>query len=94
MNLVDHLTDPNLFGPWFKDPKTWQAWHVVLRALYGNSMSKAERTIFTALTGRQEPPRGAGSRGLVHSGAAWWQVLRDGAHSDLCGLFRELLRTP
>lgn len=79
MNLVDHLTDSNLFGPCFRDPKTWAAWHVVLRALYGNTMTKAERTMFTALTGRQEPPSEQVSE-------AWFIVGRRGGKSFVTAL--------
>ena len=56
MNIIQAITDPNLFAPWFKDARTWRAWRVVLKALFALPMTKAERRIFTKLTGRDDPP--------------------------------------
>ena len=35
---------------------SWQAWRVLLIAAMGESLSDEERTIFTALTGRDKEP--------------------------------------
>ena len=48
MSIFQHLADPELFGPWFRDPKSWRAWRVVLKALFGDRMTASERKLFAS----------------------------------------------
>ncbi len=54
--ILEALDDPNLLRPVFRDPATWRAWRVVLKATFGLAMEPAERELFSALTGRRTPP--------------------------------------
>ena len=58
VTLLHAIRDPQLFAPWFKDPSTWRAWRVVIKALFGLPMMSVERELFTTLTGRSTPPTG------------------------------------
>lgn len=81
MSIFQHLADPELFGPWFRDPKSWRAWRVVLKALFGDRMTASERKLFTQLTGRTKPPTKRVSE-------SWWIVGRRGrAHGGADPLF-------
>ena len=78
MSIFQHLADPELFGPWFRDPKSWRAWRVVLKALFGDRMTASERKLFTQLTGRTKPPTKLVSE-------SWWIVGRRGGKSNRAG---------
>ncbi len=56
MTIIDAINDPNLFRPLFKSLATWQAWFVVLKAIFAIPMTEEERLLFTTLTGRTTPP--------------------------------------
>jgi hypothetical protein len=56
--ILDACRDPTLFGPCFRDPATWRAWSVFLKALFGLRMGKRERELFRQCTGREDPPAG------------------------------------
>ncbi|ACA21201.1 hypothetical protein M446_6968 (plasmid) [Methylobacterium sp. 4-46] len=56
MTIIDALTDPHLFGSAIRDPATFTAWRVFLKAFFGLSMNEAELEIFRACTGREVPP--------------------------------------
>jgi hypothetical protein len=56
VTLLDAVDDPHLFGPWFRDPRSWRAWRVVIKALFGLPMMRAELDIYRKLTGRTTPP--------------------------------------
>lgn len=55
--IIEAIDDPKLFGQLFKDPKTWAAWRVFLKGLFGLHMSKGELATFEAFTGRSCPPK-------------------------------------
>jgi hypothetical protein len=57
MDIIDAISDQNLFRPLFKDVKTWGAWLVFLKTLFGLSMGKMERSIYHQATGRQVAPK-------------------------------------
>ena len=57
MTIIEACRDPNLFGPWFKDPGTWAAWQAFLSSLFGLDMDKHQRRLYRACTGRKTPPR-------------------------------------
>jgi hypothetical protein len=51
----DALVDPNLFGATFNDP-SFAAWHLLAKAIEGDSLDTAERAVFEELTNRSRPP--------------------------------------
>jgi len=56
MNIIQIMTDANLFGPAFGNQVTWRAWRVFLRAVFGLPMSVEDTAIFERHTGRTRPP--------------------------------------
>lgn len=56
MNILQAIDDPNLFGPWFRDPGTWQVWRAFLCALFGLPMSAEQLEVFARCTGRATAP--------------------------------------
>lgn len=86
MNILEAIDDPNLFGPWFKDPKTWAAWRVFLAALFGLPMTDEQLAVYKECTGRTEPPAEAAAEG-------WLQVGRRGGKSLNMALIAVYLAT-
>jgi hypothetical protein len=43
MNILDAIHGRQLFGPLFKDVKTWRAWEVYLRGLFGLGLERRTR---------------------------------------------------
>jgi hypothetical protein len=35
MNIIDIIDDPRFFKPLFRDERSWRAWRVFLKALFG-----------------------------------------------------------
>jgi hypothetical protein len=56
VNIVEAMNDRELFGRFFKDPKTWTAWRAVLKAIFGLKTTKTEAALIKRLSGRR-PPR-------------------------------------
>jgi hypothetical protein len=54
-NILDAMTDPNLFAPWFSGP-SWAAWRAFLAALFALPAADGQMQIFTERTGRQDWP--------------------------------------
>jgi hypothetical protein len=58
-NILTACADPALFGRWFAEPKTWAAWFVFLKGMFGLPMTRADRKLFTACTNlRKAAPHG------------------------------------
>ncbi len=55
-SIIDAVTDPQLFRPFFPDLKSWNAWLVFLKAAFGLNMTTEELAVFQACTGRQTAP--------------------------------------
>lgn len=55
ITFAEACRDPHLFGPWLGGD-TWAAWHVVHKALFGETLTGAELLTFTEITGRTEAP--------------------------------------
>jgi hypothetical protein len=54
-DIIEAMEDKNLFGSLFKDPATWAAWRVYLRALFGIPIEgEADLKIFRECTGLDE----------------------------------------
>jgi hypothetical protein len=52
VDIISACADPQLFAKQFRDPSTWKAWHVYLRALFGLPMDLEDRELFQQCTGR------------------------------------------
>ncbi len=53
MNILDAITDSNLFAPFLGDLKTWSRWQVALRMLYGLPVTTAaDKRLILDCTGR------------------------------------------
>lgn len=68
MNLIDAIRSPELFAPFFRQPDTWSAWLVVLKAIFGLPMDEGERALFCRCTGRSEPFAGPVTEGWLVCG--------------------------
>jgi hypothetical protein len=55
IDIITACTDPDIFGPWFRDMATWAAWFVVLKVMFGLPLSDDELAIFRKHTGRTTP---------------------------------------
>jgi len=57
-NIVSAMEDPVYFSTLsqFEDQSTWKNWKIILKAIFGLHMRKAEEEIFTELTKRKHPP--------------------------------------
>jgi hypothetical protein len=84
VNIIEAIADPNLFARWFRDPATWRAWFVFLRALFGLPMSQDDLALFKQCTRRDDPPAG-GAR------EAWLVVGRRGGKSMVLALIAVFL---
>ncbi len=56
MGIGAAFTDPRVFEPWFRGP-SWNGWRAVLRAAFGERMTKAERAFFHSVAKRDPPDR-------------------------------------
>lgn len=55
LSIIDACMDPDIFGPWFKDPQSWTAWFAFLKVIFGLPLDEAELDIFRRCTGRDVP---------------------------------------
>jgi hypothetical protein len=55
LNILDAMATETLFAPFFRGD-SWDAWRVVLKALFALEMSEAEFAVYKQLTGRSQPP--------------------------------------
>ncbi len=79
MTILDAMTDPLLFGPWFPRGETWRAWRVFLAALFGLSIAESDAALYGQHTGRTSPPTGPAREG-------WVVVGRRGGKSRIAAL--------
>jgi hypothetical protein len=56
MNIVEAMSDPILFQPWFRG-RTWDNWRTVLKAAYALPMSDIERSFFRIVAERDPPKK-------------------------------------
>ncbi|MDP2355488.1 MAG: hypothetical protein Q8M31_05445 [Beijerinckiaceae bacterium] len=59
LTLLDAMTDPKLFGSFFKDLDSWLAWTAFIASVFGLPMTEPQLAIYRECTGRTEPPTGA-----------------------------------
>jgi hypothetical protein len=55
ITIIDACHDPDVFGSWFKDRKTWAVWFTFLRVVFGLPLDEAELAVFQKFTGRTTP---------------------------------------
>lgn len=88
-NIIEAVTSPDWWGPWFPQPETWTAWRSFWKATFALPMEAEELHIYQACTGRTELPdkppkeiseiigrRGGKTRGAATT-AAWLAVFVD-----------------
>jgi hypothetical protein len=79
VNILQAMSDPKLFRPWFKDPATWVAWTAFLACLFNLTMDWEQRAIAAACTGLETLPQRAFTE-------AWIVVGRRGGKSLVLAL--------
>src|SRR6185437_16094150 len=57
-SILDAVSDPAIFAPWFKDRATWAAWRAFLAVLFGLALTPDQRALFQQCTGRSAPLAG------------------------------------
>jgi hypothetical protein len=88
ITILDAMDDSQLFGPWFKDRRSWFAWRAFLATLFALRMSQQQLAIFRACTGRADPP-------IEPSSEAWLVCGRRAGKSfvlALCAVFLACFR--
>src|SRR3972149_951941 len=69
MNIIQAIHDRHLFAPLFKDPSTWRAWEVYLRALFGLGIrEKRDLKLLRAATGLRKAPAASARESYVIAG--------------------------
>jgi hypothetical protein len=88
-NIIEAVTSPEWWGPWFPNPESWSAWRAFWKAIFGIPMDAAELGIFRECTGRQQPPtelqkevaevigRRGGKTRAAATTASWLAVFQD-----------------
>jgi hypothetical protein len=56
VSLIDALTDPSLFEPWFRG-ESWDGWRTVVKAMDAEPMSEDEIAFFKSIAGGRNPPK-------------------------------------
>ena len=88
MNILQAISDPNVFGSAFRDKKrTWSAWTAFLAALFGLPLTKAQSQVYVQCTGRTE----SSSTPATPSTEAWLVVGRRGGKSFILALLAVFL---
>jgi hypothetical protein len=67
VNIIQAADDPLLFGRWLEGP-SWQPWRVLLRALFGLTMSAADLKLYRECTGSTKTPAAPASEGWLVCG--------------------------
>jgi hypothetical protein len=55
ISIIDAIGDPDIFGKWFKNRKSFSAWICLLQAIFGIPLDAVELELFQRLTGRTTP---------------------------------------
>src|ERR1700733_6695891 len=78
MNILDAISNPHLFGPWFKGP-SWNRWKTVLRSLLALPAVGDDLETFKLLTGRSRWP-------VAPFKESWWVCGRRSGKSRIMAL--------
>jgi hypothetical protein len=84
MTLLEAMDHPNLFAPWFKNPKHWTAWRSFIAALFALPLNAAQLAIFKECTQRTIAP-------TVPVKEAWMVIGRRGGKSFALALIATYL---
>jgi hypothetical protein len=86
IDILEAANDPQLFKSWFRDrdPSTWRAWFVFLRAMFGLPMTEDDWALFKQCTGRDDRP-------IDGFTEAWLVVGRRGGKSLMLALIAVFL---
>jgi hypothetical protein len=57
VDITAAFADKNLLGASFQDLSTWKTWLAVLKAMFGQPLSRKERRAFEAVSGGRKSPR-------------------------------------
>jgi len=69
MNIIDIMGDPRFFKSLFRDERSWRAWRVFLKALFGIPITdETERDLFRSCTGLNELKDGPSREAYVIAG--------------------------
>lgn len=79
ISIIEAIDDPRLLGSAIKDPASYWAWRVLMKAVFGLPMDPADLAFYEACTGRADAPTAAfavlwlviGRRG----GKSFWMAL-------------------
>jgi hypothetical protein len=66
--IIKAANDPKLFGPWFRNAATWQAWFAFLAALFALPMTPEQFETYKQCTGRTVPPSAPAIEGWLICG--------------------------
>jgi hypothetical protein len=55
-NIIEAITSPAWWGPWFSKPELWASWRAFLAAVFALSMDEDQLAIYRQCTGRTEAP--------------------------------------
>lgn len=84
LSILDAMSDPQLFGPWFRRSASWETWRVFLSALFGLPLFDEQWEVFRQYTGRATAPKEAARE-------AWLVVGRRGGKSLVAALIAVFL---
>ena len=89
MNLIEAMSDPAMFAPWFQSA-SWNAWRAVLKGAFALPMDEADLEVFARLAGGRAPPtkrvkelwivagRRSGKDSIASGIAAWAASIEQG----------------
>jgi hypothetical protein len=86
LNILRACEDPNLFGPWFRNPSSWRPWFAFLAALFALPMDDEQTAIFRHHAQRDDVPS-------TPQEEAWLVVGRRGGKSFIMALVAVYLAT-
>jgi phage terminase large subunit-like protein len=86
VTIIDACADPNLFGPHFRNKKTWAPWFSFLATLFGLPLTPDQLDTYRQHTGRTDPP-------TTPHREAWLVVGRRGGKSFVLALTAVYLAT-
>jgi hypothetical protein len=89
LTILDVCSDPDLFGPWFKDRSTWAAWFTFQKALFGIPLNDTELALFAECTGRSEPAPGGYLEATLIVGRRGGKSLMLAATATFLACFRD-----
>jgi hypothetical protein len=58
LSILACCQDPQIWQPWFKDPRSWIAWFAFLKTMFGLSLDEIALNLFKECTRRSVPAPG------------------------------------